>query len=357
MRAKVKFKVCSYCGKCSELCPEIFKIYSEENRLYDKEDIADAGALQKAREAARLCPEKAIRLEDPPLFSGPFDAFVKIIIKPFFSLFNLLAGEPGEASGAPLFVFSLRHFLAGFIFTFLYVLFIGAARFFRIGPENVLGQFFGITVFLPTLLATLYYFTIGLKLLIQGLNGQSADQELKGILRVLCLGVPIILFFLGMVGSISFLVNYQSGSRQSQALRKEQYGYLLILNRGMKGWNREMSKPSGSSADFHGMDLSGRDFTGYDFGGVNFTGANLKNTRFDKTHLSFAKFENADLSDASFKGAYIMAMGKMFKGANLTNTNFSGAFMDAKDLDGADTSKAIVKGLRKDFKKSPWRGK
>ena len=62
MKAKVDEELCTGCGPCEEICPEVFKI--EEDVSIVKTDPVPPEAEESCREAADQCPTDAISVEE-----------------------------------------------------------------------------------------------------------------------------------------------------------------------------------------------------------------------------------------------------------------------------------------------------
>ena len=50
--------LCTGCGLCPDICPEVFEMDGDKART--KVDIAPSGTEEKVREAAESCPVEAI---------------------------------------------------------------------------------------------------------------------------------------------------------------------------------------------------------------------------------------------------------------------------------------------------------
>lgn len=62
MKAKVNEELCTGCGPCEEICPEVFKI--EEGVSKAQVDTVPAEAEDSCREAMEECPTDAISIEE-----------------------------------------------------------------------------------------------------------------------------------------------------------------------------------------------------------------------------------------------------------------------------------------------------
>ena len=60
MKAKVDKDLCSGCGTCEEICPEVFRLNDEGI----SEVIGNCDGVDCCEEAAESCPEEAITIED-----------------------------------------------------------------------------------------------------------------------------------------------------------------------------------------------------------------------------------------------------------------------------------------------------
>ena len=61
MKAKVDPNLCTGCGLCPDICPEVFTLPGEVAEVIA--DPVPAGVEDKAREAGESCPVEAIILE------------------------------------------------------------------------------------------------------------------------------------------------------------------------------------------------------------------------------------------------------------------------------------------------------
>jgi len=62
MKAQVNEELCSGCGPCEDICPEVFKIEDDVSRV--QADPVPAGAEDSCREAMEECPTEAISIEE-----------------------------------------------------------------------------------------------------------------------------------------------------------------------------------------------------------------------------------------------------------------------------------------------------
>ena len=63
MRVSVDENLCSGCGPCSEICPEVFEIRDDVARVKVKGDVP-ADLEDGCREAAENCPPGAIIIRE-----------------------------------------------------------------------------------------------------------------------------------------------------------------------------------------------------------------------------------------------------------------------------------------------------
>jgi len=61
MKAKVNEELCTGCGPCEDICPEVFKIENDVSKV--RVDTVPAGAEESCREAMQQCPTEAIIIE------------------------------------------------------------------------------------------------------------------------------------------------------------------------------------------------------------------------------------------------------------------------------------------------------
>lgn len=62
MKAKVDASLCTGCGLCADVSPDVFEMQGEV--AVAKVDVVPADAEDSAREAAESCPVEAIIIED-----------------------------------------------------------------------------------------------------------------------------------------------------------------------------------------------------------------------------------------------------------------------------------------------------
>jgi len=61
MKAKVDEDLCTGCGPCEEICPEVFQIEDDVSKVIV--DEVPPEAEDKCRQAAEECPTEAISVE------------------------------------------------------------------------------------------------------------------------------------------------------------------------------------------------------------------------------------------------------------------------------------------------------
>ena len=61
MKVKVDAELCSGCGPCEEVCPEVFEIVDDVAKV--KGDVVPPEAEDACREAIENCPTEAISIE------------------------------------------------------------------------------------------------------------------------------------------------------------------------------------------------------------------------------------------------------------------------------------------------------
>jgi len=62
MKAKVNEELCTGCGPCEEICPEVFKIEDDVSKV--QVDAVPSEAEDSCREAMEQCPTEAISIEE-----------------------------------------------------------------------------------------------------------------------------------------------------------------------------------------------------------------------------------------------------------------------------------------------------
>ena len=62
MKAKIDPELCTGCGPCEEICPEVFEITDDVAKV--KVDMVPPDAEDKCREAVENCPNEAILIEE-----------------------------------------------------------------------------------------------------------------------------------------------------------------------------------------------------------------------------------------------------------------------------------------------------
>jgi len=62
MKATVDEDLCTGCGPCEEICPEVFKIEDDVSKV--KADPVPPDAGDSCREAMEECPTEAISIEE-----------------------------------------------------------------------------------------------------------------------------------------------------------------------------------------------------------------------------------------------------------------------------------------------------
>ena len=63
MKARVDQDLCTGCGLCPDICPEVFEM-GDDDLAKVKVDPVPAEAEQSCREAAEQCPVEAISVEE-----------------------------------------------------------------------------------------------------------------------------------------------------------------------------------------------------------------------------------------------------------------------------------------------------
>jgi len=63
MRATVDQDVCTGCGLCLDICPEVFEL-GDDSKAFVKVDAVPSEAESSCREAAETCPVEAISIEE-----------------------------------------------------------------------------------------------------------------------------------------------------------------------------------------------------------------------------------------------------------------------------------------------------
>jgi len=61
MKAVIDKNMCTGCGLCPDICPEVFELDGDTARV--KVDIVPPGVEDACREAMEMCPVEAISLE------------------------------------------------------------------------------------------------------------------------------------------------------------------------------------------------------------------------------------------------------------------------------------------------------
>lgn len=62
MKAKVDENLCTGCGPCEDICPEVFKV--EGDVAVVQVDVVPEDAEDSCREAMENCPTEAISIEE-----------------------------------------------------------------------------------------------------------------------------------------------------------------------------------------------------------------------------------------------------------------------------------------------------
>ncbi|MFW6164236.1 MAG: ferredoxin [Planctomycetota bacterium] len=64
MKAAIDEDLCTACGTCPEVCPEVFELPDDAEVARVKVDEVPSALVAKAREAAEECPVDAISIEE-----------------------------------------------------------------------------------------------------------------------------------------------------------------------------------------------------------------------------------------------------------------------------------------------------
>jgi len=62
MKAKVDPELCTACGACVDICPEVFDLPDDADEAQVRVDVVPPEAEASCREAAESCPVEAITL-------------------------------------------------------------------------------------------------------------------------------------------------------------------------------------------------------------------------------------------------------------------------------------------------------
>ncbi|MDD3148530.1 MAG: pentapeptide repeat-containing protein [Candidatus Riflebacteria bacterium] len=292
--------------------------------------------------------------QDEP-FSQIFEGYLNFLLRFFWKPLQMISGDPSQASGATLLLFALRKLVGAVILFAAFGLFVSAMSHFEIRTESVLGEFFGYLVGFPVMLGLVSFCLEFLRLVMLAACNRRGDEELKGALRTLVLGLGVVMFFVGMFGLVSVQMWFTTKAKERverKKLHQEQQEYLRYLKRGRQAWNAYINLTPMHYIEFSGMNLDGFDFSGYDLNMVKFKNTSLKGARFDDCYLTLTNFDRADCSGASFKKSYCMMTS--FEKTCLQNADFTGAYIRRSTLASADCKNAKLTKLNENFRLSHW---
>ncbi len=296
---------------------------------------------------------KQKKQDDP--FSQAFEGYLNFLLRCFWKPLQTISGDPSKASGATLLLFALRKLVGAVILFAAFGLFISTMFHFKIRTESFLGELFGYLVGFPVMLGLISFCLEFLRLVMLAACNRRGDEELKGPLRTLVLGLGVVMFFVGMFGLVSVQMWFTTKARERierDKLQHEQQEYLRYLKRGRQAWNAYINLTPMHYIEFSGMNLDGFDFSGYDLNLVKFKNASLKGACFDDCYLAITNFDRADCSGASFKKSYCMMTS--FEKTCLKNADFTGAYIRRSILSSADCKNAILAKLNENFQFSHW---
>lgn len=298
------------------------------------------------------------RKEQTDPFSKAFDGYLDFLLRCFWKPLQAISGDPSQASGGTLLLFALRKLLGAVILFVAFGLFVAAMTHFEIRTESVLGEIFGYLVGFPVMLGLISFCLEFIRLVILAVCDRRGDEELKGALRTLVLGLGVVMFFAGMFGLVSIQTWFSTKVKERverKKLHQEQLEYLSFLKQGRQAWNAYINRTPMHYIEFSGLNLDGFDFSGYDLNLVKFKNASLKGARFDDCYLTITNFDRADCSGASFKKSCCMMTS--FEKTCLKNADFTGAYIRRSTLASADCKNAILVKLNENFQLSPWHGR
>ncbi len=296
---------------------------------------------------------KKKKTSDP--FDKAFEGYSSFLMRFFWKPLQTIAGDPSQASGAPLLLFALRRVVCVVIFFAAFGLFISTMSYFKISTESFLGETFGYLIGFPVMLGLIYFCLDFIRLVLLAICNRRGNEDLEGPLRTLVLGLGVVMFFVGMFGMINIQMWFSNQAKERherEKLQQEQQEYLSYLKQGRQAWNAYINRTSMHYIDFSGLNLDGFDFTGYDLNMVKFIASSLKGACFDECCLALTRFDKADCTGASFKESYCMMTS--FTRTRLQNADFSRAFIRRSTLAQVDSKNANLTGLNENFNLSPW---